>query len=479
MLIIPDVQLPGYITRRRGGGGDGPEMTGPATQTLASVAVRTAAIIRCMSVGYIAAQAAIWHGYDAADPVRLLGPAAMTVWAVVLLVLLARSARSARLTGRPLTAGLAAADCLVVAAIAVCAAWSVPPALRGDTASWLYIVIAGEVVVPLWFAPLAVAVPLLLGLGAAYWAGAVLPGPAVAGDTLGASLALLLTIAAVVWSGYQILSRRAARADIALGRADAEEHEQHVALSLNAERREHERLLHDTVLNTLAALSRSGQSVGDAHDVVGRCRHDVALMEYVLGAPSTAAQAAGRSFGGLVVAIEALSAEMLARGLTVHTQITTAARATTGAAGPSGGQQPDIPVPVVVAVARALREALNNVARHGGTSDAFIELCLTEAGHGRTEPDDGAAGRGITVAVRDHGAGFDPAAVGPAQLGIRRSIVERLADCGGAVSVVSAPGQGTTVTLRWPAPPGQPPQPRQRAGRADDAAPAGSGSPPW
>jgi signal transduction histidine kinase len=54
--------------------------------------------------------------------------------------------------------------------------------------------------------------------------------------------------------------------------------------------------------------------------------------------------------------------------------------------------------------------------------------------------------------VRDNGAGFDPAAVGPARLGLRRSIVERVADWGGQAAVRSAPGAGTVVTLRWPAP---------------------------
>jgi signal transduction histidine kinase len=53
--------------------------------------------------------------------------------------------------------------------------------------------------------------------------------------------------------------------------------------------------------------------------------------------------------------------------------------------------------------------------------------------------------------VRDAGAGFDPARVDPARLGLRRSITERVADWGGRVSVRSAPGQGTVVDMSWPA----------------------------
>jgi signal transduction histidine kinase len=57
----------------------------------------------------------------------------------------------------------------------------------------------------------------------------------------------------------------------------------------------------------------------------------------------------------------------------------------------------------------------------------------------------------VHVTVRDTGAGFDPARVDPARLGLRRSISERVADWGGRVSVRSAPGQGTVVSMSWPA----------------------------
>ncbi len=50
----------------------------------------------------------------------------------------------------------------------------------------------------------------------------------------------------------------------------------------------------------------------------------------------------------------------------------------------------------------------------------------------------------LRITVRDAGAGFDPARVDPARLGLRRSITERVTDCGGHASVRSAPGQG-----RW------------------------------
>jgi signal transduction histidine kinase len=54
--------------------------------------------------------------------------------------------------------------------------------------------------------------------------------------------------------------------------------------------------------------------------------------------------------------------------------------------------------------------------------------------------------------VRDHGAGFDLARVDRGRLGLRRSITERTHDCGGRAAIRSAPGQGTEVSLTWPAP---------------------------
>jgi hypothetical protein len=94
-----------------------------------------------------------------------------------------------------------------------------------------------------------------------------------------------------------------------------------------------------------------------------------------------------------------------------------------------------IPVLVAGAIVHATREALANVAAHAGTGEAWVGVTL---GPGT-----------LDVTVRDAGAGFDPARVDPARLGLRRSITERVADRGGRVSVRSAPGQGTMVSMSW------------------------------
>ncbi len=56
----------------------------------------------------------------------------------------------------------------------------------------------------------------------------------------------------------------------------------------------------------------------------------------------------------------------------------------------------------------------------------------------------------VVVRVVDRGAGFAQASMSAGN-GISDSILGRMRDVGGEASVESAPGQGTTVELRWPA----------------------------
>jgi Histidine kinase-, DNA gyrase B-, and HSP90-like ATPase len=244
--------------------------------------------------------------------------------------------------------------------------------------------------------------------------------------------ALLLVVLAVHWTARGMLDRRAARADVGFAAADQEAHDQYVILSRTIERREHERLLHDTMLNTLTAIGRG--SSGPA--AVARCSQDIALLEHVLAAPGDPADPAAPGGARVVADVEAVASEMRARGLRVHLQV----------AGRDPG--PDIPVPVAGAIVHATREALANVAAHAGTGEAWVTISL-----GPGSPDTGSPATGtLDVTVRDAGAGFDPARVDPARLGLRRSITGRVTDWGGRVSVRSAPGQGTLVSMSWPGP---------------------------
>jgi signal transduction histidine kinase len=415
---------------------------GPGMTTLRSVAARIARTIRCLAIAYVVVQVVIWHSFYVADPWRIAGPAAVVAWATAMVAYLRRRWPVWQVAG---------IDSGFHVVLALSAGWCVPPAMRGDAANWLYIVMTGQFFIPVWFAPTVVSVPLALASAASYWAGATMTlGTGSAGSSPGASTSLLLAIAAANWCARRMLYRRATGADIALAQADLDAREQYVVLSRNIERREHERLLHDTVLNTLTALARAGST--DAAGVVGRCRRDVALMEYVLSDPCDQAEEAGRAYGGLLAAIEAIAIEMRARGLVVHVDVADGVPAGSGVpagaeapGGPGGAPAvPAVPVAVAAATAHAVREALANVVSHAGTGEAWLDVSLAPGGE-VAEPG------GFQVTVRDAGVGFDPARVDPARLGLRRSIIERIADRGGRASIRSAPGEGTVVSLCWTA----------------------------
>jgi signal transduction histidine kinase len=343
-------------------------------------------------------------------------------------------------------------------ALALSAQECVPPNVRDDMFSWLVISIAGQLIVPAWFAPGSLSLLLTLIAPAAYLLGAVIQ-PVTDSRTLAGATMILLVVGAVHTISRRGLYGRAESADATLAEASQAASEQYAVLARNIERREHERLVHDTVLNTLTALARAGAD--DLPGVVSRCRHDVALIEDALGGHDDLTAGAGRSYGDLVSEVRAVAADLRGRGLTVHLDIEDAE--------PSA-----VPARVTAAVANATREALSNVAAHAGTGEAWVQVRLTTSAVDAEIP-----GR-VEVTVRDRGAGFDPDRVDRARLGLRRSIAERAADCGGQGLIWSAPGQGAVVRLCWPAPapaPARSGEPYRPGGTRVDANLAQEG--PW
>ena len=88
------------------------------------------------------------------------------------------------------------------------------------------------------------------------------------------------------------------------------------------------------------------------------------------------------------------------------------------------------------ALIAALREAIVNAARHADVDriDVFVEADDTE----------------LTGFVRDTGTGFDPAAVPPDRHGINDSIIGRVERVGGTAVVETNLGVGTEVEIRIP-----------------------------
>jgi signal transduction histidine kinase len=102
------------------------------------------------------------------------------------------------------------------------------------------------------------------------------------------------------------------------------------------------------------------------------------------------------------------------------------------------GEPGRVPPAVASALVRSTRGALANVVEHAGASRAVVSLTY--------HPDE------VLLDVRDDGRGFDPARLaargdrGHGLDGIR----QRARELGGSADVESGPGDGTTVSVRFP-----------------------------
>jgi signal transduction histidine kinase len=100
-----------------------------------------------------------------------------------------------------------------------------------------------------------------------------------------------------------------------------------------------------------------------------------------------------------------------------------------------------VPAAVGEALVSAATQAMVNSVQHAGESariKRWIAIRPIRPG-------------GIEVEVGDTGAGFDTQSVPTERLGVRVSIVERVGNAGGVVRIVSSPGHGAVVTVKWPA----------------------------
>ena len=85
---------------------------------------------------------------------------------------------------------------------------------------------------------------------------------------------------------------------------------------------------------------------------------------------------------------------------------------------------------------RLVQEAMTNISKHAHAQQVWISL--------------GARGGRVAVSVRDDGVGFDstlPLRSAYGLVGMRFRVEAE----GGRLAVVSAPGEGTTITMSLPA----------------------------
>jgi signal transduction histidine kinase len=95
----------------------------------------------------------------------------------------------------------------------------------------------------------------------------------------------------------------------------------------------------------------------------------------------------------------------------------------------------DVPLELKQSLYRIAQEALHNIVKHARASKAILRLTK--------EAND------ILLEIQDNGKGFDPKEPFPGHLGLL-SMHERAAKVNGILTIESAPGQGTCVSVRVP-----------------------------
>ncbi len=186
--------------------------------------------------------------------------------------------------------------------------------------------------------------------------------------------------------------------------------DERAARARDAERADIAAHLHDSVLQTLALIRARAD---DPEDVARLARaQERELRSWLYEDRSTPGTSLAAELASLVGEIEDLNA--------VPVEVVVV-----------GDRVPDAQTEVLL---RASREALLNAVRHGRPPVSVYLECRPDV---------------VEVFVRDHGDGFDQAAVPEDRLGIRESIIGRMSRHGGS-AVVRCRESGTEVHLSLP-----------------------------
>ncbi|EIV96091.1 ATP-binding protein [Frankia sp. QA3] len=369
-------------------------------RVMAAVLVALRAVAVLLTLLYLV----VWHWY-AGQPLATAVVVLSVGWSVFFCVVGLR-----RGVGRP----LAAASVAVALALSLTAERWLPPESVGDSGNFVFLTAVNAAIVAVWAFPPVVAAPGVLLLGAGTLTGGWGHNPQVVVQS-----AILVLAPGLLGLAIGRLRQIARAADRRWANVVARHRGEAVVHAVARDRRERERIIHDTVLNTLTGIAWGGGR--DVALARRRCAQSLAAVQGLLDPDEASGPALDERLAEIV------------RNATGPRLRVTFDNHLRGAARGAGFTEP--PAIVVAAFAGAVGEALANVERHAGTRRARVRM-------------DGGPGV-ITVRVSDAGRGFDPRRVDPARLGVRRSIVGRLEDVAGTVDIVSAPGRGTTVQLQW------------------------------
>jgi hypothetical protein len=180
-------------------------------------------------------------------------------------------------------------------------------------------------------------------------------------------------------------------------------------------------VVHDTLLNDLAIVMNAPDRLSER--ARERLLGDLETLRGAEWITASANVGLPQEDAGLRNALSRLVSEYQWRGISIHVTGSALARH-------------EITAEAVAALLGAIRAALENVAQHSGVTTAELEV-ISEPG-------------AVTVMIADQGRGFDPGAVAADRLGLRASVVERMAAVGGQVRIWSAPGAGTSVVISAP-----------------------------
>ena len=224
-----------------------------------------------------------------------------------------------------------------------------------------------------------------------------------------------------------VLEGNARRVDADSAGRDEIERQQRMVEGVEGAMRRQERLLHETVLNTLTAIARGGLGGPPRAGSVLEQRCIEAID--VLSDLESGAQALEPAMTVSPLGYVTLNAELTsfieglrADGLDVDVVL---------------DSLEDVPDRVRGALLTAIREALTNVARHAHAHHAWVLVRVTAG-----------PATNVRVEVRDDGIGFDPNRV-PSGFGLNRAITGPMQEVGGTARVESRPGHGTRVVLSW------------------------------
>lgn len=238
--------------------------------------------------------------------------------------------------------------------------------------------------------------------------------------------------AAHEWDDEEVLFQRTAasmiagavqrwRAEIAL-RAERE------TRAIRAERQRLARDLHDTLTQSAYSIAIFARAATDALETTDKAKAQAALRAIEASAKEIQSRlrlllhelqpVTGRQ--------EALTEILEARFSQVERRLGIEAEVT--------GAPPDFPASTLNQLQRIAEEALNNALHHAAATRVAVRFVVTD--------------KDLHMDIVDNGGGFDPRQRF-AGLGLH-SIETRAAEIGGAATITSAPGAGTTVKLSLP-----------------------------